>query len=133
MNVAHKHTHRAPLHVAAEGAAAIAVCNLTVAYNRHPAVHHLTGDFREGSRTALCGPNGGGKSSLLKAIVGLAPVVSGHVEIARDSRNALGHAIAYLPQVVDVDRSFPLKVLDVADLGHWRRAGAFGRLSAEHR
>jgi zinc/manganese transport system ATP-binding protein len=61
-------------------------------------------------------------------MVGLAPVVSGHVDIPRDPT----HAIAYLPQVVDVDRSFPLTVLDVADLGHWRRAGAFGRLSAHH-
>jgi zinc/manganese transport system ATP-binding protein len=111
---------------AAEAAPAVTLHNLTVAYNRHPAIHHISGTFREGSLTALCGPNGGGKSSLLKGIVGLAPVVSGHAEIQRK-------AIAYLPQVVDVDRGFPLKVLDVADLGHWRRAGAFGRLSAEHR
>jgi zinc/manganese transport system ATP-binding protein len=129
MNIAHKHTHRAPLHVAAAGPAAIAVCNLTVAYNRHPAVHHLSGSFGEGSLTALCGPNGGGKSSLLKAIVGLAPIVSGHVDIAAGRKRA----IAYLPQVVEVDRGFPLKVLDVADLGHWRRNGAFGRLTAAHR
>jgi zinc/manganese transport system ATP-binding protein len=130
MNVAHHHhVHRAPLQVPAEGPAAIAVCNLTVAYNRHPAVHHLTGSFREGSLTALCGPNGGGKSSLLKAIVGLAPIVSGHVDIAADRKRA----IAYLPQVVEVDRGFPLKVLDVADLGHWRRSGAFGRLTSAHR
>ena len=130
MNVAHlKHVHPAPMHVAAEGPAAISVCNLTVAYNRHPAVHHLTGQFREGSLTALCGPNGGGKSSLLKAIVGLAPIASGHVDFAADRKRA----IAYLPQVVEVDRGFPLKVLDVADLGHWRRSGAFGRLTAAHR
>jgi zinc/manganese transport system ATP-binding protein len=129
MNVAHHHVHPAPLHVAANGPAAIAVCNLTVAYNRHPAVHHLTGNFGVGSLTALCGPNGGGKSSLLKAIVGLAPIVSGHVDIAGDRKRS----IAYLPQVVEVDRGFPLKVLDVADLGHWRRSGAFGRLTAAHR
>lgn len=113
----------------AEAAPAVTLHNLTVAYNRHPAIHHISGAFRQGSLTALCGPNGGGKSSLLKAIVGLAPVVSGHVDITRDPK----HAIAYLPQVVDVDRSFPLKVLDVADLGHWRRTGAFRRLSAQHR
>ena len=129
MNVAHQHVHREPLHVAAHGPAAIAVCNLTVAYNRHPAVHHLTGNFGTGSLTALCGPNGGGKSSLLKAIVGLAPIVSGHVDIGGDRKRS----IAYLPQVVEVDRGFPLKVLDVADLGHWRRSGAFGRLTAAHR
>ena len=39
--------------------AAITLHNLTVAYNRHPAIHHVSGVFREGSLTALCGPNGG--------------------------------------------------------------------------
>jgi zinc/manganese transport system ATP-binding protein len=118
---------------AVDRAPAITLHNLTIAYDRHPAIHHVSGVFPEGSLTALCGPNGGGKSSLLKAIVGLVPIVSGRVEIPHDPRHALGYARAYLPQVVDVDRSFPLKVLDVADLGHWRRAGAFGRLTAGHR
>src|SRR5437773_2699740 len=50
---------------AATAPAAVTLHNLTVAYNRHPAIHHISGVFREGSLTALCGPNGGGKSSLL--------------------------------------------------------------------
>ena len=45
--------------------------NLTVGYDRHPAVHHLSGCFELGSLTAVVGPNGGGKSSLLKAIAGM--------------------------------------------------------------
>ena len=44
--------------------------NLTVSYNRHPAVHHLSGAFQPGSLTAIAGPNGAGKSTLLKAIMG---------------------------------------------------------------
>jgi zinc/manganese transport system ATP-binding protein len=118
---------------AASPPAAIMLHNLTVAYNRHPAVHHISGSFATGSLTALCGPNGGGKSSLLKAIVGLSPVVSGHVDVAATAAGKDGRrAIAYLPQVVEVDRGFPLKVLDVANLGHWRRTGAFRRLGADH-
>jgi zinc/manganese transport system ATP-binding protein len=123
----------APVPGANPAPAAIVLHNVTVAYNRHPAVHHVTGAFRPGSLTALCGPNGGGKSSLLKAMVGLSPVVSGHVEIAREAGRPGHRAIAYLPQVVEVDRGFPLSVLDVADLGHWRRTGAFGRVTAAHR
>ena len=38
------------------------------------------------------------------------------------------HAIAYLPQQADIDRSFPISVLDAVLLGHWRRTGAFGRV-----
>ncbi|TDQ83345.1 zinc/manganese transport system ATP-binding protein [Dongia mobilis] len=97
--------------------------NVTIAYQRHPAVHHLSGAFTRGSLTALVGPNGAGKSTLLKGIVGLLPLDGGAITIA--DRSALG----YLPQVTDVDRSFPMSVLDVVNLGHWRRIGALGRLT----
>ena len=100
--------------------------NVTVAYDRHPAVHHLSCDFAAGSLTALVGPNGGGKSTLLKAIAGLVPLASGHIEHFGRATQAL----AYLPQVSEVDRSFPLRVVDVVNLGHWRRIGALGRIDA---
>lgn len=112
--------------VPARQPAALRLDNVTVAYDRHPAVHHLTGEFTPGSLTALVGPNGGGKSTLLKAITGLLPLVSGHID--RFGRDA--QALAYLPQVSEVDRGFPLRVIDVVNLGHWRRIGALGRLSA---
>ncbi len=98
-------------------AAAITLHDLTVAYSRHPAVHHLSGQFARGSLTAVVGPNGAGKSSLLDAIVGRLPVASGRITIAED---LLGR-IAYLPQQSQIDRSFPVRVLDAAQLGHWGR------------
>lgn len=111
---------------AAQPPAALRLENVTVAYDRHPAVHHLSGAFATGSLTALVGPNGGGKSTLLKAITGLVPLASGHIE--RFGRDA--EALAYLAQVSEVDRGFPLRVIDVVNLGHWRRIGALGRVSA---
>src|SRR5262249_5892671 len=51
--------------------AAIQLDDLTLGYDRHPAVHHLSGSFAAGSLTAIVGPNGAGKTTLLKAIVGL--------------------------------------------------------------
>ena len=111
---------------AAKQLAALKLENVTVAYDRHPAVHHLSGEFATGSLTALVGPNGGGKSTLLKAITGLVPLASGHIDLfGRDAR-----ALAYLPQVSEVDRGFPLRVIDVVNLGHWRRVGALGRITA---
>jgi zinc/manganese transport system ATP-binding protein len=102
------------------------LADVTIAYDRHPVVHHISGTFEQGSLTALVGPNGAGKSTLLKAIAGLLPLSAGEIRFGIDRR-----AVAYLPQVVDVDRSFPLRVVDVVDFGHWRKVGALRRLSHE--
>ncbi|HRY14370.1 MAG TPA: ABC transporter ATP-binding protein [Candidatus Competibacteraceae bacterium] len=101
--------------------------NLTVCYDRHPAVHHLSGAFASGSLTAIVGPNGAGKSTLLKAIMGLLPVTTGRIDHAALKRSD----IAYLPQQAQIDRQFPITVLDVVLLGHWRRIGSLGAVTAE--
>jgi zinc/manganese transport system ATP-binding protein len=103
----------------------ITLRNLTVAYERHPAVHHVSGTFKGGSLTAVVGPNGAGKSTLLKAIVGLLRPAEGTIDLGR----AAGSGIAYLPQLAEIDRSFPISVLDTVMLGHWARIGWFGRVS----
>ncbi len=59
---------------------AIALSNLTVAYDRHPAVHHVSGSFATGSLTAIVGPNGAGKSTLIKAIMGSSPISEGAID-----------------------------------------------------
>jgi zinc/manganese transport system ATP-binding protein len=98
--------------------AAITLTDLTVSYRRHPAVHHLSGCFASGSLTALAGPNGAGKSTLLKSILGLQPIERGSVTL-----NVPRSRIAYLPQQSEIDRSFPISVLDCVLLGHWQRIG----------
>lgn len=107
-------------------AAAVRVVDLTVTHQRHPAVHHLSGELAMGSLTAVVGPNGAGKSSLLDALAGRLPVSSGQIEIAP----ALAGRLAYLPQQSQIDRSFPIGVLDLVALGHWPRRGAFGAIDA---
>ena len=104
---------------------AIRVQDLTVGYNRHPAVHHLTGTFGPGSLTAIVGPNGSGKSTLLKALVGFLPPMGGRIDLNGLSSRQLG----YLPQQAEIDRSFPITVLDMVALGHWCSLGAFGKMS----
>ena len=105
---------------------AVRVQDLTVAHRRHPAVHHLSGSFERGSLTAVIGPNGAGKSSLLDALIGKLPASGGRIEFAPDLRGR----IAYLPQQSQIDRSFPLTVQELVQLGQWGRLGAFGGASA---
>jgi zinc/manganese transport system ATP-binding protein len=98
--------------------------NLTLGYDRHPAVHHLTGKLAPGSLTAIVGPNGAGKSTLLKGIVGEVATLSGEIRLTACDRRD----IAYLPQLAEIDRSFPVTVLDMVAMGLWRRRGPFGGL-----
>jgi zinc/manganese transport system ATP-binding protein len=107
----------------------LALSNLTVTYQRVPAVHHVTGTFEPGSLTALAGPNGAGKSTLLKAIMGFVPVLDGRID--RDGLTP--RDIAYLPQAHEIDRTFPITVGDLVALGFWRRTGMFGGSSADQR
>jgi zinc/manganese transport system ATP-binding protein len=96
--------------------------DLTLGYDRHPAVHHLDGTVEEGSLTAVVGPNGAGKSTLFKAIVSAVKPLAGAIE--RDGFTA--RDIAYLPQAAEIDRSFPINVYDMVAMGLWRVKGPFG-------
>jgi zinc/manganese transport system ATP-binding protein len=76
----------------------------------------------KGALVAVVGPNGAGKSTLFKGIVGFIKPLAGSIE-----RNGLDtHDIAYLPQIADIDRSFPISVYDMVAMGLWRRRGLFG-------
>lgn len=103
-------------------AAAIAFDNVTIGYERHPAVHHVAARLEPGSLTALVGPNGAGKSTLLKGIVGLVRPDSGQIRVEGCPRRR----IAYLPQQAEIERSFPLPVFDFVAMGLWRARGLFG-------
>ena len=114
--------HKSAIHMPA-----IHLHDLTLGYDRHPAVHHLDGAVASGEMIAIVGPNGAGKSTLLKGIVGALKPLSGRIEMAR------GQRVAYLPQSAEIDRSFPLSVYDLVAMGLWDSAGLFGRIGADGR
>src|ERR1700750_336892 len=96
--------------------------DVTLGYDRHPAVHHLSGEVAPGALLAVIGPNGAGKSTLFRGLVGILKPLAG--SIARHGVDA--REIAYLPQIADIDRSFPISVFDFVGTGLWRATGIFG-------
>ncbi len=102
--------------------------NLTLGYDRHPAVHHLDTSIDGGSLTALIGPNGAGKSTLLKGIIGELKPLEGSIALIHQDRAE----IAYLPQQAEIDRSFPVTVHDLVAMGLWQHIGPFGGIDRRH-
>jgi zinc/manganese transport system ATP-binding protein len=103
--------------------------DVTLGYDRHPAVHHLDGQVAPGALLAVVGPNGAGKSTLFRGIVGILKPLAGTIGLnGLDVRD-----IAYLPQTVDIDRSFPISVFDFVGTGLWRRTGMFGGMGKSAR
>jgi zinc/manganese transport system ATP-binding protein len=110
-------------------AAQLTFRDVTLGYDRHPAVHHLTGEVAAGALLAIVGPNGAGKSTLFRGLVGILKPLSGSIEAGGlDLRD-----IAYLPQTADIDRSFPISVYDFVGTGLWRMTGFFGGMGKQAR
>lgn len=91
--------------------------NVTLVYDRHPAVHHLSVSINRGEWLAIVGPNGAGKSTLLNSMAGLATIYEGNIE----GLNPLD--VAYLPQQAQLDRSFPMTVFELIATGLWAKLG----------
>ncbi|MBB1487195.1 ABC transporter ATP-binding protein [Oceanospirillum sp. D5] len=98
--------------------------NLTLGYDRHPVIHHFEAKISSGQMLAIVGGNGTGKSTLLKAIMGQLKPLEGSVDYPGINIKA----IAYLPQIAQLDRSFPITVQEMVSSGLWLRTGAFRSL-----
>src|SRR5215472_4687569 len=101
--------------------------NLTLGYERHPAVHHLEGVVKNGALVAVVGPNGAGKSTLFKGLVGTLKPLAGAIE--RHGIDSRG--IAYLPQIPEIERSFPITLYDMVAMGLWKSRGVFGGIAGK--
>lgn len=112
---------------------ALGVHGLTVAYGDKPAVFSVDAGFPARAMTAIIGPNGAGKSTLLKAVLGVAPRVSGEIRVFGQPLAAARDRIAYVPQRASVDWDFPTTASDVVLMGLHRRLGLLGRVRRTHR
>ncbi|MDO4903973.1 MAG: ABC transporter ATP-binding protein [Lautropia sp.] len=103
--------------------------NVTVGYDRHPAVHHLDLQIAAGDMLAVVGPNGAGKSTFLKLLIGENSALEGKARLPEERRCR----IAYLPQLDQTDRQFPITVQDMVASGLWHRCGVFGAVGRAER
>jgi ABC-type Mn2+/Zn2+ transport system ATPase subunit len=110
---------------AASAGPAIEVSGVTVGYDGRAALEHVSLRVDPGALVAIFGPNGGGKSTLLKVIAGVLRPWSGEVSVFGGAAGASSHRVAYVPQAELVDWSFPVSVWDVAMMGRYPRLGPF--------
>jgi zinc transport system ATP-binding protein len=94
----------------------IKIENLTVGYDRTPVLENVNLEIFEKDFIGVIGPNGGGKTTLLKAILGLLKPTRGKITFRSDIDNRK-KPIGYLPQVRHIDKKFPITVYDVVRSG----------------
>jgi ABC-type Mn2+/Zn2+ transport system ATPase subunit len=108
--------------------------DLTVAYHRVPAVHHVSLDLHCGHCVALLGPNGAGKTTFFKALVGLVPKETGAIIFGGHGKVGADTDIAYLPQRSVIDWDFPATARGMVEMGRYMRLGIwrrFGKADAQ--
>ncbi len=103
--------------------ATIQLRNLTVSYDRKPAVRSVSLDIPAAERIAIVGPNGAGKSTLIKAVVGLVELDAGQILVHGQPIARVRQRVAYVPQRGAVDWDFPVLVRDVVLMGRYGRIG----------
>lgn len=114
---------RDPTTPATPSATVVALQGVTVGYGDRPALEDVSLTVESGALVAIFGPNGGGKSTLLKVIAGVLRPWSGSVTVFGGPAGAAARRVAYVPQAELVDWSFPVSVWDVAMMGRYPRLG----------
>lgn len=99
---------------------------VSFAYEQHQVLENVNLRIEAGSFTSIIGPNGGGKSTLLKLLLGLIEPTQGEVSVFGQAPRAGRHAIGYMPQYQSLDSSFPITVEEVVGLGRLHRGTWFG-------
>src|SRR5260221_6823998 len=114
-----------------ENTPVIELTDVSFAYGRGPLVlDRVNFKVRAGEFLGLIGPNGGGKTTLLKLVLGLLRPVSGNVRVFGRDPLVLGpdrRLLGYVPQDTGVRKQFPATVLDVTLMGTYASLGLFRR------
>ena len=95
----------------------IDIDHVTAAYGNKTVLRDISLTIWKDDFLGIIGPNGGGKTTLLKVILGLLPPVSGVIRFYEDGRIVPSLRIGYLPQLNNIDKKFPISVREVVTSG----------------
>ncbi len=112
---------------------AIQLKNVSFAYQNTPVFRDVTMSLAQRDFACVIGPNGGGKTTLLKLALGLVRPTRGEVRVLGQPPEIARQRIGYMPQHVALDPEFPVSVLDVVLMGRLSRRRWFGRYTAHDR
>ena len=95
----------------------IQIADLDFAYNGQRVLEDVNLEVWEGDFIAMIGPNGGGKTTLLRLMLGLLKPERGRIRVMGEPATRVSHHIGYVPQDVHINRSFPITAMDVVLMG----------------
>ena len=112
---------------------ALRLRDINAGYNGRIQLRDVSIDIEDRDFVGIVGPNGGGKTTLLRVILGLLPPYSGTIEYLRNGERADSLSVGYLPQTRDIDTDFPISVGDIVASGMNSPRRLFGGYSKEQR
>ena len=112
---------------------ALRLRDINAGYNGRIQLRDVSIDIDDRDFVGIVGPNGGGKTTLLRVILGLLPPYSGTIEYLRNGERADSLSVGYLPQTRDIDTDFPISVGDIVASGMNSPRRLFGGYSKEQR
>lgn len=111
----------------------IEINNLNFGYNEKSILHNIDFDVFENDFIGIIGPNGGGKSTLLKLILQQLTPKSGTIKYFTDNKETTKLKIGYLPQINHFDSKFPINIKDVVLSGLLTKKTIFRKLSVSEK
>lgn len=111
----------------------ISLDHVTAGYDGRPQISDVNLNIANHDFVGIIGPNGGGKTTLLKTILGIIKPMEGNVTYLSDGLPTDKLLFGYLPQYNNIDRDFPIKVEDVIMQGLNCRKPFFARFNKRHR
>jgi zinc transport system ATP-binding protein len=107
--------------------------NLHFSYNGHPVIRGVNLKIQSGDFMAMIGPNGGGKTTLLKLMLGLLKADSGSIRIFGKPPKEVSYRIGYVPQDIHINQNFPISASDVVLMGKLKPGKGWSRHAKEDR